>query len=435
MNKLAEMKRFSLTFLLCVITTTLTVFAQVKTDYSKIDLMLIRGDYAKVIDTCQLILKSDSLNPEIYYKKGLAYQNYLPDDKSFDCFLRASSLDPGNKLYKFMVARGYFAKGKIKQARLLLESLCSTDTLNWSYAYYLTSIYMQEKKYEESLKIYQRFYDRDPLNYVFLDKIGFAYLRMGFYPTAIEYYNKSLAIYPTNISSIKNLSFLYASTLRADTALKLLTKGIGIDSTDIDLYIRRAALNYSYDNNKEALDDYLKILTSGDSTLLYIKRAGIGYTIEMKPKPAIDYLLIAFKKDSSDFEVCKFLAYNYQKINYPEKSAHYYGTIIRNLDPMLRQLSFGYVSLAEIQKSEGRYKESVDNYLKGQKYLPDMNIDMILANLYDQKMNDIPKALYYYQLFIDTYKNTKKGFSKKYIETIQMRVDYLKEQQRIAAKK
>ena len=434
MNKLTDMKRIYLTFLLIVCVISNTVFAQGKSDYSKIDLMLIRGDYAKVIDTCKQILASDSLNPEIYYKKGLAYQNYLPDDKSFDCFLRASSLDPGNKLYKFMVARGYIAKGKNKQAVPLLEGLCETDSTNWLYAYYLTSIYMQEKKYEESLKIYQRFYDRDPSNYVYLDKIGFAYLRIGFYPTAIEYYNKSLAIYPTNIPSIKNLSFLYASSLRADTALKLLTMGIAIDSTDIDLYIRRASLYYSYDNNKEALDDYLKILASGDSTLLYIKRAGIGYTLEKKPKPAIEYLLIAFKKDSSDFEVCKFLAYNYKQINYLEKSAHYYGNIIRNFDLMVKQLSFGYVSLAEILKLEGRYKEAVDNYLLGQKFSSDMNIDMIVANLYDEKMNDIPKALYHYKLFMDANKNNKK-YSKKYIETIQLRIDYLKEKQTIAAKK
>ena len=78
------MKRISLTFLLIVCVISNSVFARWKSDYSKIDLMLIRGDYTKVIDTCQQILNSDSLNPEIYYKKGLAYQNYLPDDKSLD---------------------------------------------------------------------------------------------------------------------------------------------------------------------------------------------------------------------------------------------------------------------------------------------------------------------------------------------------------------
>ena len=129
-----------------------------------------------------------------------------------------------------------------------------------------------------------------------------------------------------------------------------------------------------------------------------------------------------------------FLARNYQKINDLKNSAYYYKSIIRNFDPVLRQLSFSHVSLAEILKSEGIYKEAFENYLLGQKFSSDMNIDMIVANLYDEKMNDIPKALYYYQLFMDANKNSLR-YSPKYIETIKQRIDYLKEKQTIAAKK
>jgi hypothetical protein len=45
----------------------------------------------------------------------------------------------------------------------------------------------------------------------------------------------------------------------ADTALKLLSKGIAIDSTDIDLYARRAAINYTISDFKKALSDNLII--------------------------------------------------------------------------------------------------------------------------------------------------------------------------------
>lgn len=428
------MKRITLILLLAVFVITFSTFAQTKTDYSKIDMMLVRGEYNRVVDTCNQILAIDSLNSEIQYKKGMAYQNFLPDDKSFDCFLIASSLAPDNKLYKFMVAKGYYGKGKYKQAKPLLESLCAADTVNWAYAYYMTSIYMQEKKYDESLKIYQRFYNRDSSDYVILDKIGFALLRMGLYPTAIEYYNKSLALNKGNIASIKNLSFLYASTLRSDTALKLLTMGIEIDSTDLDLYIRRAALNFSYNYTKRALDDYLKILATGDSTVLYLKRAGIGYSNNFQPKKAIEYLLFAFKKDSSDYEVSNYLAKNYEKINDLKNSAYYYRSVIRNLDPVLMQLSFSYVSLAGILKSDGKYKDAIDNFLKGQKFGPDMNINMIIANIYDESLNDIPNAIRYYQLFLNNYKSSKMHFTPKYVEAIQKRVDFLKEKQATAVK-
>jgi len=74
----------------------------------------------------------------------------------------------------------------------------------------------------------------------------------------------------------------------------------------MDLYARRAALNYSRNLTKRALDDYLKILSSGDSSFLYLKRAGIGYTNNLQPKEAIIYLLKAYDKDSSDYENIEF---------------------------------------------------------------------------------------------------------------------------------
>jgi len=429
------MKKITFPGILIISLFCKTLFSQNSPDYSKIDIMLGRGEYKRVIDTCKLILETDSLNDVICYKMGLAYQNFLPDDKSFDCYLKAASVAPDNKVYKFMVAKGYNNKGKPKLAMPILKSLYEADTLNWTYAYYLTSIYMQEKKYDESLKIYQRFYEMDSTDYVILDKIGFALLRKGFYPTAIEYYNKSLAVNENNVPSIKNLSFLYASTLQADTALKLLTRGMEIDSTDLDLYIRRAALNYSYNYTKRALDDYLKIMAAGDSTLLYIKRAGIGYSYNLQPAKAIEYLLIAYKKDSTDFEVNTFLARSYERLKEYKNSAHYYKSIINNLTPALMQLSYTYVSLGEILKSDAQYKEAIDNFLLGQKFGPERNIDLTIANIYDEKLNDAPNAIRYYQRFLSYYKSSKMQFTPKYVEAIQNRVDYLKEKQAVPVKK
>jgi tetratricopeptide (TPR) repeat protein len=429
------MKKRSLLLVVALILSLTVASGQSVRDYSKIDIKLIHGEYNKVIDTCRQILSSDSLDPELYYKMGLAYQNLMHDDKSFDCFLRAHSISPENRLYKYMVAKGYFAKGKNNQARPLLESLCAADSMNWAYAHYLTSIYMQEKMYDESLKVYQRFYDRDSSDYVILDKIGFALLRKGFYPTAIEYYNKSLALNKANISSIKNLSFLYASTLRADTALKLLTMGIETDPTDLDLYIRRAALNFSYNYTKRSLDDYLKILATGDSSVLYLKRAGIGYSNNLQPDHAIEYLLLAYKVDSSDYEVSSYLARNYKNINDLKKSAYYYRSIIKTLEPVLMQLSLNHVSLAYILKSDGLHKEAIDNFLIGQKMRPDPNINMIIANIYDEELKDIPKAVYYYQMFLDSYKKSKMPYSSEYVQSVNKRLDFLKEKQATAVKK
>jgi tetratricopeptide (TPR) repeat protein len=402
------------------------VSAQTIPDYSKIDILLVRGDYKKVIDTCLMILKTDSLNPDLHFKMGLAYQNLLQDDKSFECFLKASVINPGSSSYSFMVAKGYFSKGKTNLAKPLLHNLFLNDTLNWTYAYYLTSIYMQEKNYLEALNVYMQFYDRDSTDYALLDKIGFALLRMGFYPTAIKYYNKSLAINKQNVSSIKNLSFLYASTLRVDTALKLLTMGMTIDTTDMDLHIRRAALNFSMNYTKRALDDYLKILATGDSTVLYLKRSGIGYSNNLQPKEAIKYLRLALNKDSSDVETCNFLARNYTTLKDYKSSAFYYRHIIKTLNPFNVQTNMSYYLLAESLKNDGKYEEAISNYLLFQKFRSDLNIDLTIANIYDEKLKNFPKAIYHYELYLRNLKIIKPNASSDYTETIRKRLEYLK---------
>jgi tetratricopeptide (TPR) repeat protein len=427
MNKLDKMNKFAFTLVLAICILPCSIFAQIKPDNPRIDIMLIEGDYKKVIDTCQLILSSDSLNSEIYYKMGLAYQNLIQDDKSFECFYHASKISPGNNNYSFMVAKYYYNKGKPNLAKPILVKLCATDSMNWVYSFYLTSILMQETRYDESLEIYKRFYENDTLNYLFLDKIGFAYLRKGNYDTSKKYFNRSLAINNRNVTSLKNIAWLWAVTYKIDTAIQILTRAINLDPADMDLYVRRASMNYSKNYTKRALDDYLKVLGSGDSSFLYLKRIGVGYTNNFQPNEAVEFLLKAYNKDSSDYEVSNYLAQNYQKLNDLKKSAYYYRHIIKTINPVMQQLRMTDYLLAEVLKSDGLYEEAITYYLLGQQFRSESNITLIIANLYDEKLKDIPKAIHYYELFLENTKNIKPNTSyAEYVDSIRKRLDYLK---------
>jgi len=420
------MKKLIPVFMFVSLFFTCKLYSQDSTDYSKIDLMLIRGEYQKAIDTCRLILSGDSLNSEVYYRLGLAYQNQLPDDKSFDFYLKAASLSPENNNYNFMVAKGYFTKGKYNLAKPILIKLYSIDTLNWTYAFYLTTVLMDEGKYDESKEIYNRFRKLDPSNYVYYDKLGFVYLKKGESSRAIDLYNRSLELNRKNTNAIKNLAYLYTVTYKADTAIQLLTKGIKIDPTDMDLYARRATINFSRNYTKRALDDYLIILSSGDSSLLYLKRAGIGYSNNLQPKAAIKYLLKAYKKDTADFEISSFLARNYLITKDYKNSAMFYRHIIQTLDPAIYQIGANYILLAEVLKSDKKYKEAIEAYLNSQEYRSDISIYINIANIFDEKLNNPEEAIRYYQLFLDKVKNEKNRFSPNYIEAVQNRLEALK---------
>jgi tetratricopeptide (TPR) repeat protein len=419
------MRKFYL-ILVCIFLLINQLTSQNVIKNSRIDLMLVRGDYEKAIDTCKLILTSDSLNPDIYYRLGIAYQNSLDEGQSVNCFYKAASLKPDNKAYNFSLVKAYYSQGKFSMAEPLLINLCSPDSTKWVYAYYLSSIYMQTEKYDNALKIYNRFLSKDSSNCVYLDKAAFAYLKSGYFYDAINLYNKSLAINNKNLSAIKNLSYLYASTMNPDTAIQILTRGIEIDSTDMDLYIRRAQINYSKNYTKRAMDDYLILLASGDSSKLYLKRTGIGYSYNLQPKEAIRYLLLAYKADSTDYETSSFLGQCYYKINEMNNSIYYYNKVKSLLMPIYIQMGLTHLLCANSQRDNENYNDAIASYLKAYAINSDPNIYMIVANIYDEKLNNKERAITYYQRFLNTQKGKNRKFPPEYINKIEKRLDYLK---------
>ena len=420
------MKRIALIIILSLVVISLPLQAQKRPDNSKIDMMLIRGDFKRVVDTCNLILSSDTLNSEIYFNLGIAYQNLLSEDKSFECFLKAASISPDNSNYSFTVAKSYFNKGKINQAKPILVKLCAEDPESWPYSYYLTSIYIQEGKYDEALKIYNTFYKKDSLNYLYTDKIGYAYLKKYNFDKAIEMFRRSLELNPKNINAIKNLAFLFAAKTGAESGIKMLTKGISIDPTDMDLYARRAAIYYTVFNYKMALNDYLTLLSSGDSSVLYLKRAGIAYANNNQPQKAVDYLVKAFEKDTIDYEINVSLAQNYMLLKDYRKSAYYYRGLIKILTPIQSRLGLNYFLLAEVLKADKQYSEAINSYLKSQEYRSDNSVYMTIANLYDEKLNDTPKAIRYYELYLRKVKSSGEKYDTEYTDSVSKRIEALK---------
>ena len=217
----------------------------------KIDVMLIKGNYDDVIDTCKQILTYDSLNPEIYYKMGVAYHNILEENLSISCFSRAVNLNPENKAYNFMLAKGYYGTGGFDLAEPLLNKICAIDSLNWLYSYYLTSIHMHNKKYDKAINIYKRFLMKDSTNYNYLNKIAFAYLKKGDYDYATDLYNKSLQLNKKNLIAIKNLAYLYTVAGNPDASIQLLSKGHSGRSLRYGSFCKQSPTLFFHGSTKE----------------------------------------------------------------------------------------------------------------------------------------------------------------------------------------
>jgi tetratricopeptide (TPR) repeat protein len=414
----------------------LTVVNTIASDstYQRIDRMIISGEYRKAVDTCRLLLETDSLNADLWYKMGLAARNLQPDDLSLSSFLKASTIDPANNLYKFNLAKSYLNRNKNFKAKPLLIELCSADSMRWDYANHLTGIYISEGSYDKAIAVYNRFYEADSANYVILDKLGYAHLRKGMFEESVDYYTRSLAINSKNLDAIRNLSFLYPYTHNIDTAITILDGAIEIDPEDIDLRARRGTLNWAKDYNKRALNDYLKILSLGDSSFLYLKRAGIGYLRNMQPNQALFFLMEAHVRDTTDYETIDCIAQCHSRLKDLDKSIAWYQKIIDLLEPMTKQLGVTHLNRGEIQQMNNDYRDAITSYLKGYELTKHPGTLMTIANVYDQQLNNSPRAIQYYKSFLNNY--TKKGiYTAEYINSIKERLQYLENKQAEAAAK
>jgi len=404
---------------------SISIYAQVTDKISALDRMLLQGKYQNVIDSCRKTLVKDSLNAELYFKMGMALQNTLAEDEALSAFKKAVSLDSSSTNYKYILAKGYYSKSKNKLAEPILANLYRNDTLNWTYAFHLTSIYMQNNRFDDAIRIYDRFLKKDTNN-VYLDKKGFVMLKKGEYDIATELYEKSLKLKPDNTSAIKNLAFLYTADNRPDTAVYILTEGIGYDPDDMDLYARRAQINYARNYTKRALDDYMVIVGSGDSTELYLRRIGIGYCNNLQQNLAKKYLLLAYRKDSSQSETCSYLGQTYYKLKDLKRSIYYYERVLKLLSPYNLTTRLTYILLAESLKEDRQYKNALNNYNKAQQIKIDPNIYWIMANIYDEQMDDKKNAIRYYQLYLDNLKLAGGTVSLEAIEAIRKRMEFLK---------
>lgn len=394
-------------------------------EYRMVDSLFIQGDYRKLIDVCSEIVKKDSLNAEIYYKIGLAYQNLMLSEKSLSFFSKAANLSPNNDKYRFALGKTFYSSGKLKLAEPLFLKICVSDSLNWVYAYYLSDIYMQKSQFKKAMPIYERFYKQDSTNTLFLDKMGFCNLRMGELDTAQYIFEKSLSINGKNIPTIKNLSYIYNKKNMIDTAIYMLNQGIKYDSSDMDLYFRRADIYYSQNLQFKAGADYLRVLASGDSSKIILKRLGIGLAYNNQHLEALYYLLMAYKKDSTDFEISSYIGQTYFKLKSYKKSIIYYEKVLKLLNIFNRQIDYTNTLIADSYRDSSLYNEAIKYYNKSLNSKYTARICMTIANIYDEDLKNYDKAISYYQLFMNNLDKSEFNLGPVYIENVKKRLDWL----------
>ncbi len=82
--------------------------------------------------------------------------------------------------------------------------------------------------------------------------------------------------------------------------------------------------------------------------------------------------------------------------------------------------------LPEALKSDNQNPEAIETYVKSQTYRSDTNVPVKIANLYDEKLKDGPRANHYSEMHLNKIKNSKDKFDSDYTESVKKRIESLK---------
>jgi tetratricopeptide (TPR) repeat protein len=173
------------------------------------------------------------------------------------------------------------------------------------------------------------------------------------------------------------------------------------------------------------MDDYLKILASGDTSKLYLKRVGIGYSYNLQPAKAIPYLLMAHSSDTTDYETCSYLAQCYERSGDYKSGVLYYKKAVTILMPLHIQLGRTYFLCALVFQNAGLFKDAIDYYNRALEIDQNVSVLMVIANLYDESLNDRANAIKYYRIFLERIKGSEVAYPPEYINQIKKRLEYL----------
>lgn len=421
-------KLILLCFILC--NFSISLFAQTSQEIQEIDLMLLKGEFQKAINKCNLLEKKHFKNSLLLTKKGLAYQAIMNNKKAMEIFEKALKLSPKDNKIKVALGKCYIKTGRIPKAQNIFAEVVSSDKDNFEGLQYLAKIYLKRRWYKEALKIYKKLSNHQSDNPHFYSRIAYCYEKKQKLVEACIFYLKAYQLDSCNVSAIVDLSELYTKTAQPLKAIRILGRAIDLEKNNSNLYRRRGYVNFCKNYYFRSAKDYENTLRLGDSNFVVLHYGGYSNYKIKKYEKANELLIKAYKKDTTDLDVVTSLCLVNLKLE-NTKMAAYYGEQFRTLtfgDPS--KLANAYGLLAKIHKLNNEYEKQIYCYQEQKKmdfkknYLTYPFVDYHTAIVYDQKLANREKAIVYYEKFLKRTKDF--SFRKEYKTYAKARIKQLK---------
>ncbi len=406
--------------------------------------LLLQGEYEKAYEEGLEQLEGTPNSLDLLFKTGLACKKTDRHKEAVELFRKASALDSTNHLFSIQLGESYDQLGLWSTATKCYQKALTQKLDDPVALRALAKILFREDKFSQAGTCYASLERLFPQKSLYSRMLAICLLKKG---DPKEAYAKMLEAYQKDTLDIKTIINLSNIQIRGglnNKALEVLKNGLDAHPDHPKLNYLAGKAHYSNNHHFRALPHFKKLLQQGDSSFNVLRFAGNSfYSTKRDKKKGIELMEKAYPMDSTYLPLLRELYNIHQKEKNYAKALYYRLREGDELYPTAGEdyhykegLAWNYKLVGDYTKALRTYKDLEALILKNPKkhyYITRAYVS--IARIYDEGLKDKKQAIVYYKKYLNTFRNIPKvGYYKKLYDEVELRINFLKEEQHFEGK-
>ncbi len=359
------------------------------------ELLFVQKQYDLIIEKAAKKINTVQKNEQDYYWYAIACDKKGQTDKSISILKQGLVDFTANIKLSKLLADFYYQSGNYGQAKVLLKKYPADINCKLQ----LATIYEFSNHYSKAISILLDFYQQDTTNILYLKHLGNNYFKQDSIAKAIQYYQKAIRINPYDQPTVYRLAQIYLKKEAYKKSIEVCKPVLENDSLNIRFLKHTAYTYYKNRNYAPAINNFIKVISLGDSSAFVYKYLGICQLNNFAYHKGRKNLLNAFQLDSTDFKTCFFLGRAFLNSTNQSKGLYYLDLADSLIQPNAKVLVAIYQEKASIYDALKQYEKALEAQKKSYKLSDKPEYLFYIASI-NKRMGNKKIALSYFNRFL-----------------------------------
>ena len=293
------------------------------------------------------------------------------------------------------------------------------DSTKTAVLFNLGAINLRRGNYIKAEVFYKKIIEKDTGNFMVYKQLAKISFEKGEQAQTMAYLSKANQINPADPDVASDLSDMLLIIKKYDLAEKVLGQAIINDPENIELLYSLVKLCSMENKFGAAKETCLTLIKLGDESAFVLTKLGLAY-YNLKEYECAVAALLAIPAQYQGETSYYITGMAYKGLNDQSKTIEFMQKAIdAGISPNIADY---YGEIAASEEKLKKNKVAATAYQKALEFNEDPTILYLLANLYDTRLKDKKKAIFYYKKYIVSNPSSKKqtyiAYSKSRIEEL-----------------